>query len=69
MVVKQFLYVFKILWKEVDNPGCFYTRHSAKREITLRNTIKLTGKPGLKKVIEAREARKSRETRDLHNEM
>ena len=46
------LYVFKILRKEVDDPGCLYTRHSAKRDLTLKNTFKLAGKPGLKKVIE-----------------
>ena len=46
------LYTFKILRKEVDDPGCFLVRHSAKRGITLRNTLKLGGKPGLKKVIE-----------------
>ena len=46
------LYVFKILRKEVDDPGSFYVKHSVKRGLTLRNTPKLAGKPGLKKVIE-----------------
>ena len=46
------LYVFKILRKEVDDPGSFHIRHSAKRGLTLRNTLKLVGKPEHKKVIE-----------------
>ena len=46
------LYVFKILRKEVDDPGSFTVKHSAKRGLTLRNTLKLAGKPALRRVIE-----------------
>ena len=46
------LYVFKILRKEVDESGSFTVKHSAKRGLTLRNTLKLAGKPALRRVIE-----------------
>ena len=46
------LYVFKILRKEVDDPGSFEVKHSIKRGLTLRNTLKMTGKPALRRVIE-----------------
>ena len=46
------LYVFKILRKEVDDPGSFTVKHSAKRGLTLRNTLKMAGKPALRRVIE-----------------
>ena len=43
------LYVFKILRKEVNDPGSFVVKHSIKRGLTLRNTLKMTA---LRRVIE-----------------
>ena len=41
----------QILRKEVDDPGIFNIRYSTKRGLTLTNTLKMAGKPGLKTVI------------------
>ena len=45
------LYTFKILRKEVDNPGAFVVRHTNKQGLLLKSTLKMTGSLGLKTVI------------------
>ena len=45
------LYTFKIIRKEVDDPGAFTTRYTIKRGPLLRNTLKMRGSEGLKTVI------------------
>ena len=45
------LYTFKIIRKEVDDPGAFTTKYTIKRGLLLRSSLKMTGSPGLKTVI------------------
>ena len=45
------LYTFKILRNEVDDPGAFTTRHTSKRGLILKSSLKMLGSPGLKTVI------------------
>merc|ERR1711873_110080 len=45
------LFTFKIIRKEVDDPGAFTTRYTIKRGTLLRNTLKMRGSGGLKTVI------------------
>ena len=45
------LYTFKIIRKEVDDPGAFTLKYTIKRGLLLRNTLKMRGSEGLKTVI------------------
>ena len=45
------IYTFKILRKEVDDPGAFTTRHTSKRGLLPKSSLKMTGSPGMKTVI------------------
>ena len=45
------LYTFKIIRKEVDDPGTFTIKYTIKRGLLLRSTLKMTGSQGLKTVI------------------
>merc|ERR1711873_117154 len=45
------LYTFKIIRKEVDDPGAFTTKYTIERGLLLRNTLKMRGSEGLKTVI------------------
>ena len=41
------LYTFKIIRKEVDDPGAFTVKYTIKRGLLLRSTLKMTGSQGL----------------------
>ena len=45
------LYTFKILGNKVDDPRDFTTRHTSKRGLILKSSLKMSGSPGLKTVI------------------
>ena len=45
------LYTFKIIRKEVDDPGAFTIRYTSKRGLLLRSSLKMTGTLGLKTVM------------------
>ena len=45
------LYTFKIIRREVDDPGAFTIRYTNMRGLLLRRSLKMIGTPGLKTMI------------------